>query len=288
MYRSLLLIPGNRLEILDKPGSSQADAVVIDVQGDKANADVKKALSTVSKRGQHVFARINPLATGRTRLDLDSALVGPELTGICVDRVESSHDIYDYGSIIKELEEKMGLPIGHTRIIASLDTPRAVIRTFEICGASPRITGAAFNTDAFLASMGIRASDAVSKASNAASAVILAALASDVSVFDFTGGEGDSIARLDTEAKKAKQMGFSGKLTSRPDYVETLNRAFTPSTEEVKLAHKAIAAFVEGERKGQSAIYFDGELVDIAVVRRYRKLLTLADFISKRSTQQNP
>jgi Citrate lyase beta subunit len=48
---------------------------------------------------------------------------------------------------------------------------------------------------------------------------------------------------LASSAKRAKQLGFQGKMCIYPPQVEPVNRAFTPTEKEIAFARRVVAAF---------------------------------------------
>ena len=76
--------------------------------------------------------------------------------------------------------------------------------------------------------------------------------------------------------KKAKQLGFQGKLCIHPNQIEPCHAIFSPSKEEMLYAERVVQAFEEAEAQGIAAIQLDGKFIDYAVVERSRKILKLA------------
>ena len=68
---------------------------------------------------------------------------------------------------------------------------------------------------------------------------------------------------LGTKAYPTTPLGLRGKACIHPSQVPVVNRAFTPSESEVAWAWKVLDAY-EG---------LDGELIDLTVVARARRLL---------------
>ena len=232
---------------------------------------IAAAVEPLARKGKHVFVHINPLATGMSRDDID-AVVSRHLSGISVGHVESSHDVFDYGSVIKELEEKRGIPTGHIKVIPWLETARGVVRAFEICGSSPRITAVVFGGKTYARTMSV--SDPSEHAmAFAQSSVAIAANASDIVCFDGPSTN----AGMDSAIAAARRQGFSGKFASDPSQIEPINKVFSPSNADVSRARRIVTAYEEAERKDTAGAYINDELADISAVRRARRLIALAE-----------
>jgi len=87
---------------------------------------------------------------------------------------------------------------------------------------------------------------------------------------------------LISDARRAKELGFQGKLVIHPKQVEPCNRIFSPLPEEIKRAEKIVHAFEEAEAAGMAAIQLEGKFIDFPVVKRSKNILALATAIGKK------
>ncbi|MDX6397588.1 MAG: (3S)-malyl-CoA thioesterase [Gaiellaceae bacterium] len=78
---------------------------------------------------------------------------------------------------------------------------------------------------------------------------------------------------LEREATLARSLGFGGKLCIHPAQVETVNRVFTPSEEELEWARRVLEAYRVAQRDGLGAVALDGKMVDLPIVRQAERLL---------------
>ena len=62
---------------------------------------------------------------------------------------------------------------------------------------------------------------------------------------------------LDKESRRARRLGFGGKLCIHPKQVAVVNRAFTPSADEVAWAQRVIEA---DARAGGAVVAVDGKI----------------------------
>ncbi len=75
---------------------------------------------------------------------------------------------------------------------------------------------------------------------------------------------------LEAECEFARSLGFRGKACIHPQQVSIVNRAFVPSEREVAWAQRVVDEF---EASGEGVLKVNGEMIDLPVVQRARKIL---------------
>lgn len=291
--RSLLFVPGNRPNMLEKALEFTPDAFVPDMEDsvpveEKVNArDITASfLSRLSEIGPLVIPRVNSLDTGLLEDDL-AAVVGPHTYGVSVGKIGTVADIEAISKIIEGLEKKSGLPIGQTKLVPWIETAMAIVHAYEICASSPRIVGVAFGAEDFTNDMGIERTDDDAEIAYPRSVICVAAraanvLALDTPYFSFRDPDG-----LKENALTSRKYGFKGKFAIHPTQVDIINKAFSPSDAEIEHAHRVIEAFAEAERQGRGSTSLDGKVVDVPVVKRAQALLEQAESISSAAAHGN-
>jgi citrate lyase subunit beta/citryl-CoA lyase len=81
-------------------------------------------------------------------------------------------------------------------------------------------------------------------------------------------------------------MGFDGKTLIHPKTLDTANRLFAPSAEEVDWSRRVIAAHGEAAKQGRGIVVLDGKLVENLHVENARRLVGLADAIAELETER--
>ena len=289
--RSLLFVPGNRADMLEKASALSPDALVPDMEdsvpiAEKANARqvIRDALPKLARPGRKLIPRTNALDTGLLQDDL-AAVIGPHIYGVSVGKFESSWGVAQVVSIIATLERAAGLPEGSVRLVAWIETAGGVGNAAEICRASPRITAVAFGAEDFTTDMEIARTAEGTELIYARSAIAVAARAAGVTAVDtpypnFRDAEG-----LEREALMAKGLGFKGKFAIHPSQVDPLNTIYTPSDEEIEYARRVLEVFAEAEAQGRGATSLDGKMIDVPIVRRAEGLLAAAEAMRQQATQ---
>jgi citrate lyase beta subunit len=108
----------------------------------------------------------------------------------------------------------------------------------------------------------------------------LAAVAAGVQPIDAVYVDIKNSTGLKLESKTAADMGYTGKFTIHPSQIEIVNNAFTPSEKEISEAAELIAAFAEHQASGKMAFSFNGQMVDVAHLKRAQKILDKATQIA--------
>ena len=162
LLRSLIFVPGNRRDMLEKARDFDADVIVADLEDSVAPAEklearntVRELAPTLSRQGRKVMVRVNSLDTGLTRDEL-SAVVGPHLYGVSVGKVDSAWDMGEYQRLTTQAEESAGLEAGCLKLIPWIESSRALMRLSAIAVASSRTAGLAFGAENYTEDMGIR------------------------------------------------------------------------------------------------------------------------------------
>jgi citrate lyase subunit beta/citryl-CoA lyase len=86
------------------------------------------------------------------------------------------------------------------------------------------------------------------------------------------------LGALRDSTERLLSLGFRGRSAIHPAQLETINAVFTPSAAAVARAERLVATFEAAERAGLGVITDeDGRMVDVAVVRSARELLSRAE-----------
>jgi citrate lyase subunit beta/citryl-CoA lyase len=84
----------------------------------------------------------------------------------------------------------------------------------------------------------------------------------------------DDVAQLEAATLRARRLGFGAKLCIHPRQVETVNRGFRPTEEELAWARRVLEAAANA---GGAAVALDGKMVDRPVILRAQALVDEAD-----------
>ncbi len=286
--RTLLSVPGNRQNMIEKAGNLPMDVLVLDLEdsvpaAEKANARamVRDAITGLVFKGQRVFVRINSMGSGLMEEDLE-AVITPGIDGINIPKPNSADDIKKVEAIVERLEQERRIEKGHIKLTPWVETAKGLINAFEIASASPRIVGIIFGAEDFTLDTGIQRTEEGDELLYPRTIVVVAAKAADVIAIDTPYNNFRDEEGLSREATLARRLGFEGKYIIHPSQIGPVNQAFRPSPEEIEHARRTVEAFEAAEAQGFASTSVDGRMIDVPQANRARKLLMVADSIERR------
>ena len=286
LLRSLIFVPGNRANMLERALGFNADIIMVDLEDSVPPAEkvaardlARQWVPTLRQAGKRVMVRANSLDTGLTRDELD-AVISPDLYGLSIGKTESVWDLREIDRIISPLEASAGLQPGYIKVIPWIESARAVVNVSEMAAASPRIVAIAFGAEDYTNDMGIQRTDDGAEVYHPRATIAIAARAAGVAALDspyvaFRNPEG-----LRQDAGVARQLGYTGKFAIHPAQIDPINELFSPLPEDVAYARRVMEAWHEAEAAGRGSLNLDGKMVDVPVVKRAQNLLALAEAIN--------
>lgn len=267
--RSILFVPGTTPERFVKASESGADIYCIDLEDGVPAAQKKAArhaaLEHLRSAGPTCYLRINGLATlaGLEDLLALAALDNADALPACIV-LPMAASAFELRQIISVLPTSDTL-----KIMPMIETPEGLDNLPAILEAGlGRIEALAFGCADYAAAIGSDMGwDALL---SARSAMVKAASKHGVQCID---GPCFDIADLDTlkaDCAGVSRLGFSGKLAIHPGQVETINRVFAPSPEQLTWARDVINAFAQA---GGGVLSHDGMMIDQPVIDQARRIL---------------
>jgi citrate lyase subunit beta/citryl-CoA lyase len=289
--RTALFVPGNRPDRVDKAVSSGADVVIIDLedavppsQKEQSRPEVREKVAAF--RDREILVRVNPIGSEFLPGDLDEIIVDG-LSCIIVPKVEESADIREIDGYLGEAERRNGLEPGTISVIPLIESARAVQNVFEILSEKTdprRLFTAAFGAADYTLDMGVEMTMEGTELHYPRARIAVACRAAKVDPPLDTPFMIDlkNVEALKTDAQRARQLGFQGKLCIHPIQIEPCHAVFSPTAEEIEQAERVIQAFEDAEAQGIGAIQLDGKLIDTPIVERSRRIVKLAAAIGSR------
>jgi citrate lyase subunit beta/citryl-CoA lyase len=269
--RSYLYVSGSDPLRIEKALSSEADAVVVDLedavaQGRKDEARRVAAGVLERENAKPVFVRVNAAGSELGGRDIE-AVAGPHLAGLRLPKTESSEDVR---SIAERLQE-LGCGAG---IQCLIESALGLEMAFEIARSHPLVAGLGPGEADLAADLGVGGDEGMLYArSRIVSAARAAGLAAIQSVYTDVR-DLDGLRRSTAEGKR---LGFVGRSAIHPAQVAVINEAFTPTPEEAAEARELLGEMESAAASGTGAFALeDGRFVDEAVVRTARLTLALA------------
>jgi citrate lyase subunit beta/citryl-CoA lyase len=287
VFRSLLFAPGNHPRRVEKAFTLGADAVILDLE-DACAVSEKPATRPVvveALRGRRDclgYVRINSLSTEFAYEDLRT-VVTQGVDGIVVPKIESADELKTVEWIVSQLERERGLAQGSVDVIPILESGAGFAAVQSIARSGTRVRRLAFGAGDFTLDMGLTWTRDETELLHYRSAIVLASRAAgleppiDTVWIDLRDQEAFQLS-----ARRARGLGFQGKLCIHPDQVAPTNAAFTPTDAEVARARRVIEAFREAEAQGSASFQLDGQFIDYPIVYQAERVLAAVEKVASR------
>ena len=281
--RSVLYVPGSNARALDKARTLPVDGLILDLEDAVAPAakeEARRAVGAVLATGgfghREVAVRVNGPATPWGADDLAfAARSGAD--AVVLPKVEAAEEV----RAAERALEAAGAPPG-LALWCMMETPRGVLAAPAIAGASPRLAVLVMGTSDLVKDLGARHTPTRTEVLVSLGTVLLAARAHGLSALDGVHLDLADDAGFAAACRQGRDLGFDGKTLIHPRTVETANRAFAPTEDEVAQARAIIAAHAEAVAAGRGVVVVDGRLVEALHVEAARRLVALAEAIARR------
>jgi len=286
--RSLLFIPGDSPNKLDKGMGSGADALILDLEDSISPQRKAQARATTvaflneargAKERPRLYVRVNGLQTGLTDDDLGAVVAGKP-DGIMLPKAEGGTAVIHCDAKIAAREAILGLPDGGLDIIAiATETAAALFLAGSYAGSSKRLKGLTWGAEDLSVELGAEANrdrdgNFLAPYQLARSLCLAGAAAAQVQAIDTVFVDFRNETGLKRECEEARRDGFTGKMAIHPAQVAVINAVFTPTAEAIARAEAVIAAFAADP--GAGTIGIGGVMYDRPHLERARQLLARA------------
>ena len=274
-YRSALYIPASKGRALEKARELPVDAILFDLE-DAVTPDAKVAardtLFAALSEGEYGprlrIVRINGLDT-EWGPDDAAAVAAMDCDGVLLPKVNSTVDLDRLVALIPALP-----------IWAMMETPAGVLNAASIA-MHPRLAGLVLGTNDLAKDLNSRGRQALM---TSLQMCLLAAKAAGIIALDGVYNAFKDDDGLRAECREGRDMGFDGKTLIHPAQVAVANAAFGPTTDEIDLARRQIAAFEAAEVAGQGVAVVDGRIVESLHIVTAQATLAKADAIARLET----
>lgn len=275
--RSLLFVPGDRPDRMEKALGAGADALILDLEDAVAPQNKQVARHEVAHfLNQHnearIFVRVNPLDSEENVKDLN-AILPSHPDGIVLPKAEG-------GTSAAELAKRLSERGNATAMILAIgtETPAAIFQ-LGTYGGTRRLIGLTWGAEDLPAAVGAATSREEDGSFTppyelARSLCLFGAAAAGVLPIETVYPAFKDLEGLAAYAARARRDGFLGMMAIHPAQVPVINDAFTPSEAELEHARAVIAAFEANP--GSGALSLDGKMIDRPHLIQAQRLLSLA------------
>ncbi|KAF1839935.1 beta subunit of citrate lyase [Cucurbitaria berberidis CBS 394.84] len=310
--RACMYVPSSSKKMLEKSFAMHADNVTYDLEDSVAphmKSEARSNLRTILDKQRpsgikEMCVRINSVDTSLALGDLTEVLKGQYLDAIMLPKTESAADLHFVTDVIRHLAPERHPSSGQgsrepVRIIALIESAKAIQNLGEICKASPYLSGLVFAAEDFAKDMSLTRTPSLIEFLYARSAIATAARAAllpstiDLVCTSYKGDDG--LKTLEEECLNGKGMGFNGKQCIHPSQIAVCHKSFSPREKEVEWAARVVMADQKASKAGRGAWTLDGKMIDVPVVKKAHAVLKHAEVceidveaIRQRWQQQEP
>jgi citrate lyase subunit beta/citryl-CoA lyase len=271
--RSLLFVPGDRPDRMEKALGLGADALILDLEDSVApsrKAEAREAVIAFLARSDRpipLLVRINPIDGPEPSEDL-AALGGQRVDGLVLPKAEGA-------ATVRALAAWTGAPI----LPIATETPAALFELGSYRDVADRLLGLTWGAEDLPAAIGAtsaREADGryTAPIETVRSLALFAAHAARVPPIETVYPDFRDLEGLAAYAARGARDGFTGMMAIHPDQIAVINRAFTPSDEAIAAARAIVEAFAANPDAGVLAV--DGRMVDAPHLTQARRLLERA------------
>lgn len=276
--RSLLFVPGDRPDRMEKALGAGADALILDLEdavAPAAKAEARRAVAQFLAANSlaRLWVRVNPLDSSENEKDL-AAILPAHPDGIVLPKAEG-------GACVAELARRLSERGNATSSILAIatETPAAMFGLGTYAGAR-RLAGLTWGAEDLPAAIGATASREQDGRFTppyelARSLCLFGAAAAGVAPIETVYPAFKDLDGLADFAARARRDGFAGMLAIHPGQVSVINAAFTPSAEEIAHAKAVVAAFEASPEAG--ALALDGRMIDRPHLVQARRILAMSE-----------
>ena len=255
-----LFVPGHRAELLPKAAASGADAVIMDFEDAVAEADkpaAHAALAALPDLPVPLVVRTNAFDSGWFAKDLDMlAKYRPSM--VMLPKAESADHIDHVARVLGA--DMPVVPIIESA--AGLAALGAMLRHDSVLQC-------AFGHLDFALDMGA-SPEWENLYYPRGRLVVESRLAGKAAPLDGVTVRFDDAEIVGAEARRARDMGFGGKLLIHPKQIAPSKAVFRPSREDYDWARRVMAAVAQSS----SAVQLDGTMVDVPVIKRAERIIS--------------
>ena len=258
LCRSLLFLPASNPRAIEKARTLDADMVILDLEDAVKPADKDGARTAAVEAARTPFRGLAAIRINSTSPwhEADLAAVRSSAADYVVVPMTAGPDE------VRAAGEGSGKPV-----LAMVETARGVLAAPAIAGLAQALIA---GTNDLAADLGLRPGRARPALVTALQSILLAARAAGIAAFDGVYNRLDDLEGLAVECEMGRGFGFDGKSLIHPDQIETANRLFGPTGDEILAARHLIAAATDGAER------YQGEMIEAVHVAQGRFLIAKA------------
>lgn len=241
LCRSILFLPASNPRAIEKARELPADMIILDLEDAVREEDKEAARDAAVEAMQQGFGgrpaaiRINAVGHGQHGADM----VAVRRSGapyVVLPKVENLRQIADTKVVCER------------PVIAMVETARGVLDLRDFASTSAALIA---GTNDLASDLRIPFGAGRAGLATALQRVVLAARAAGIPAFDGVYNGLDDIEGLAEQAQEGRAFGFDGKTVIHPSQIDTVNRIFSPTQEELDAARLLVSSATGGAERHQ-------------------------------------
>ena len=278
MRRSLLFMPGNNPGMLQNCDVFESDTVIIDLEDAVSSTEKDSARNlvrsfiTTHKVKNEIMIRINGFDTPFYEKDLDY-VVSDNIDSIMLPKARVE-DLLKLNEILSKYEKERKME-KHINIVPIVEMAISLIEVDEIAKC-PRVNGILLGAEDFTKDLEVKRTKEGNEILYARSKIIVACKAYKIDAIDTPFTDTVDMLGLENDVNYVKGLGMNAKSAIHPNQIEVINKAFTPTKQEIEYATRVLKARDEAYSKGLGVFSLDGKMVDNPVIKRAETVIEKA------------
>jgi citrate lyase subunit beta / citryl-CoA lyase len=286
--RSELACPAHSMKMMAKAAAGDADEVIFDLEDGcaasqkvTARKTVIEAFQTLEFPGKVRAFRANGIHTRffyRDVIDVVEA-AGANIDVLVLPKVRDAADVLFADRLLAQVEQNMKWPVGRIKLEALIESALGLVNVEAIASATPRLASLIFGVVDYAGDIGVRepVREQFALYQYPKARIVAAARAAGIDVIDGVTTQVRDLDLCEHDAREAARMGFDGKWAIHPDQVAAINRAFTPTPDELVRAQEILDAYSAADQKSGAGVFvYKDEMIDAASLPIERKKLAIA------------
>ena len=289
LLRSFMFLPAYNTKFIDKALSSNADALILDMEDSVPLAQRQSARENIidyNNKGlfnnKNIFIRINEIGTKDFAEDI-TQLVLKGITGFMPSKIMNAEDVVFLDKMIEVLEIKNNIEVGTIKLSPLIETTSAVMDINRIAKASKRLVALCFGGEDYLNDLGSTYTYQESAFVMPRAMIVNAARAAGLLPIDTPYLNIADVEGFEEKERAAYKNGFAGCLILNPKQIDPANRAFSPDEEKVEYSKRVIEAVEVAAVENQSGVaMLDGSMIGPPMRKRAQNVLEQVALINSK------
>ncbi|MRG71342.1 CoA ester lyase [Alphaproteobacteria bacterium HT1-32] len=280
--RSVLYMPGSNARAMEKGRSLAADGLILDFEdavAPDAKLEARRLVAEALAGGgyglREILVRTNGLETEWGQGDI-AAVAKMPAQGVLLPKVES-------GDMVRKAEailDASGAP-KDMAIWCMIETPLGVLNALDIARSTPRLGGFVMGTSDLAKDLHCLHTPERMPFMTSLNLSVLAARAYGLAILDGVYLDLADDEGFVVSCRQGLELGFDGKTLIHPKTIDAANATFGPTEEEVTWSYRIIEAHAAAAAEGKGVVVVGGKLVENLHVENARRVVGLADMITK-------